>query len=66
LPQELLEAVDHIRLLGNDAAHLECKHYNNVGQAELEAAIKVTKEVLKAVYQYADLIAELKALQKLP
>ena len=64
LPTALLTGIDHIRLLGNDAAHLELKNFNSVGQAELEAAIKVTKEVLKAVYQYADLIAELEALQK--
>jgi hypothetical protein len=66
LPRELLDAIDHIRLLGNDAAHLELKHFNNVGKQELEAAIKVTKEVLKSIYQYADLITELKALQKNP
>lgn len=64
LPAELIEGIDHLRLLGNDAAHLESKHFNNVGQTELEVAIKLTKEVLKGVFQYADLIAELKSLQK--
>lgn len=64
LPPDLLDGLDHIRLLGNDAAHIESKNYNDIGSTELELAIKVTKEILKGVYQYASLIEELKALQK--
>ena len=66
LPQELLDALDDLRLLGNDAAHIESQDYNSVGQAEVEVGIAVAKEVLKAVYQYASLVKQLKALKKNP
>lgn len=64
LPQELLVAADEIRLLGNDAAHVESKEYNDVGQAEVEVAIDFAKELLKAVYQYASLLSRMQALKK--
>src|SRR5690242_6393932 len=63
LPQELLEAMDELRLLGNDAAHIEAKEYDQIGRAELEAAIAVTKEIMKAIYQYASLVGRLRALK---
>ncbi len=66
LPQELLAALDDLRLLGNDAAHVDSQEYNAIGQAEVEAGIAVAKEVLKAVYQYAALVKQLKALKKGP
>jgi hypothetical protein len=64
LPAELLDALDDLRLLGNDAAHVESQTFNDVGEAELNAAIAVTKEVLKAVYQYAALLNQLRALKR--
>src|ERR1017187_8717284 len=66
LPTELLNGLDDLRLLGNDAAHIESQEYNKVDQEEVEVAIDVTKEVLKAVYQYSALLDRLKALKKLP
>lgn len=64
LPQELLDALDDLRLLGNDAAHVDAKTYNQVGKEEVEVAIEVTKEILKACYQMSELVDRLKALQK--
>ena len=64
--QELLEALDDLRLLGNDAAHVESQVYNQVGKDEVELALDVTKEVLKSVYQYADLLNRLRALKRNP
>lgn len=64
LPQELLDALDHLRLLGNDAAHVESLEYDQVGPEEVEAAIAVTKEILKAVYQYSSIVDQLKSLKK--
>lgn len=66
LPKELLDAADELRLLGNDAAHLEAKVYDEVGKAEVEAAIDLCKEILKAVYQLASLVARLRSLKKTP
>jgi hypothetical protein len=53
-----------LRLLGNDAAHVEAKTYDSVGSEEIEAGIELTKEILKAVYQLNDLLSRLRALKK--
>ena len=64
LPTELFAALDDLRLLGNDAAHIEAKTYDSVGPAEIDVGIELTKEVLKAVYQLDDLLSRLRALKR--
>ena len=64
MPQELLDGLDDLRLLGNDAAHIESQQYDKIGQEEVDVGIAITKEVLKAVYQYASLIGRLQKLKK--
>lgn len=64
LPQELLDGLDDLRLLGNDAAHIESREYDTIGKEEVEVGIELAKEVLKAVYQYSALLARLRALKK--
>ena len=64
LPKDLLEGLDDLRLLGNDAAHVESQSFNNIGKEELEVAIEFAKEVLKATYQYESLRKRLAALKK--
>lgn len=66
LPSELLQAIDDLRLLGNDAAHVEAKTYDDIGKEEIEAAFELTKEILKATYQYAILLGKLQGLKKTP
>ena len=64
LPQELLEGLDDLRLLGNDAAHIESQEFNKVGQEEVEIGLEFAKEVLKSVYQYSSLLNRLRGLKK--
>lgn len=64
LPSDLLLGVDVLRLLGNDAAHVESQEFNKVGRDEIEIAIEFTKELLKSVYQYTNLLNRLNALRK--
>jgi hypothetical protein len=66
LPQDLLDGLDDLRLLGNDAAHIESQEYEKVGKEEVEVGVDFTKEVLKAVYQYSALLSRLRALKKTP
>jgi HEPN domain-containing protein len=66
LPKELLEGLDDLRLLGNDAAHIESREYDKVGKEEVEVGIEFAKEVLKAVYQYSALLGRLRGLKKGP
>ncbi len=64
VPTELLTAADELRILGNDAAHIQAKDYDAIGQMESELAIELAKELLKAVYQYTSLVSRLQALKK--
>ena len=64
LPQEFLDGLDDLRLLGNDAAHIESQEFNKVGQEEVEVGLEFAKEVLKAVYQYSALLGRLRGLKK--
>jgi uncharacterized protein DUF4145 len=64
VPQELIIAADELRILGNDAAHVEAKAYDAIGPNEATLAIELAKELLKAVYQYSALVTKLKALKK--
>lgn len=66
VPSELLDAADELRLLGNDAAHIEAKSYDAVGQDEAGLAVELAKELLKAVYQYQSLVDRLRGLKKPP
>jgi len=66
LPQDLLTGADNLRLLGNDAAHIESQEYQQVGKEEVELAIEFAKELLKATYQYAALLRRFDALKKPP
>jgi hypothetical protein len=66
IPKELLEAADELRLLGNDAAHLEARLYDEIGEKEVEVAIGLCKEILKAVYQLASLLQQLRMLKNNP
>jgi len=64
LPQELLDGLDDLRLLGNDAAHIESQEFNQVGKEEVEIGIELAKEILKATYQYSALLSRLRSLKK--
>lgn len=66
LPTDLFDGLDELRLLGNDAAHVESREYDTVGREEVVLAIDFTKEVLKSVYQYASLRQRLQALKRKP
>lgn len=63
IPKELLDGMDDLRLLGNDAAHIEAQTYNEIGKEEIEVSLEFTKEILKAVYQYSNLLQKMKALK---
>jgi transcription elongation factor Elf1 len=64
LPSALLDAADSLRLLGNDAAHIEAQTYNDVGKKEVELAIALTREIMKSLYQYQGLLEQLNSLKK--
>jgi len=64
IPAELVTAANDLRLMGNDAAHIVAKTYDDIGEQEVNIAISLAKELLKAVYQYSALLAQLHAYKK--
>lgn len=64
VPQELLDAAEELRLLGNDAAHIEARDFAEIGNEELEVAIEFTKDLLRSTYQMADLLSRLRKLKE--
>lgn len=56
--------MDELRLLGNDAAHIESNEFEKIGKPEIEISIEFTKEILKGVYQYEGLLSRLRGLKK--
>lgn len=64
LPEELLQAAHELRVLGNDAAHIEAKAYDEITETEASLALELAKELLKAVYQYKSLVDRMRALKK--
>lgn len=63
IPQELLSGMNELRLLGNDAAHIESRTFSEIGKDEIEVSLEFTKEILKAVYQYENLLQKLRSLK---
>lgn len=63
IPKELMDGLDDLRLLGNDAAHVEAATFSEIGKEEIEISIDFAKEILKAVYQYENLLERLKRLK---
>ena len=64
IPKALIEGMDHLRILGNDAVHVEAKVFESIGSTEIEIAIEFTKELFKAIYQYSNLLNKLASLGK--
>lgn len=63
IPQDLLTGMDELRLLGKDAAHIEAQTFAEIGKEEIEVSLEFAKEILKAVYQYENLLQRLKKLK---
>ncbi len=61
LPQALFAAMGELKALGNDAAHVEAKAYNNIGSEEASDSIELAKEILKSLYQLQSLLSRLQA-----
>jgi hypothetical protein len=55
--------MNELRLLGNDAAHIEAQTFSEIGKEEIEVSLEFAKEILKAVYQYENLLQKLKKLK---
>lgn len=66
LPRGMVDSLHNLRLLGNDAAHVEAKAYDEVGKREAEIAVHVAKVILQAAYQMESILGELEALKSEP
>lgn len=64
LPKGLVAALHDLRLLGNDAAHVEAREYENVGKREVEVAVEIAKMIIHATYQMDAILKGMKELKK--
>jgi len=63
IPPDLLKGLDKLRMLGNDAAHIRARIYNQIGERETTVGLNFAKEILKAVYQYDQLLKDMEDLE---
>ena len=63
IPKELISGMDELRLLWNDAAHIEAQTFWEIWKVEIEISLEFTKEILKAVYQFESLLKKLQSLK---
>jgi hypothetical protein len=64
LPEELFDAMDELKALGNDAAHIEAKAFTVIDREESQLSIELAQEILKARYQHKSLVDRLRARKK--
>lgn len=60
LSEDLFDAMDELKALGNDAAHIEAKAYKSIEKDESELSIELAQEILKARYQHKHLVERLR------
>jgi hypothetical protein len=66
LPVELFEAMSELKALGNDAAHVEARAYDEIGPEEAKDSIELAKEILKSRFQLGGLVARLRSRKSTP
>ena len=65
IPPDLIAAAEVLSLLDDDAEPIEAQLYDAIEEEEVKVALDLTKELLKAVYQYNSLVARLTRLRGL-
>ena len=63
LPKDLIDGMRSLRMLGEEAANVESVVFSRVTGEEVEVAIEVTKEIMKAIYQYDQLLKRLRGFR---
>ncbi|WP_417473522.1 DUF4145 domain-containing protein [Leisingera sp.] len=64
LPEDLFDAMDELKALGNDAAHIEAKAFSTIDKEESQLSIELAQEILKARYQHKSLVDRLRSRRK--
>ena len=63
LPQELFDAMDELRLLDHDATRINADVFKQISTQELDVALELTIEILKALYHYSSLLSKMRELK---
>jgi hypothetical protein len=64
LPKGFLGGIHNLRILGNDAAHVEARDYEDIGKHEVEIALEITKVIIHATYQMNSIVNSLENLKR--
>lgn len=66
LSDTLFQAMDVLKLLGNDAAHIESRTFDQIDRQEVEVAMELTREVIRVLYKHQALVNQLNSLKRQP
>lgn len=55
-----------LRELGNDAAHLKCKVFSDIGPEECQISLLYMQTLLAVAYQHVEMVSLLEAKKKHP
>ncbi len=61
LPEPLFDVMNELKALGNDAAHVDAREYDEIGPEEAADSIELAKEIVKSLYQLKGLLGRLQA-----
>lgn len=64
LPEGLFDGLDLIKLLGNDAVHVELKTFDSIGPAHVGLGIEIVNHLLGSLYGAIEVRKKLEALRK--
>ncbi len=61
LPPELFEVIHELKALGNDAAHVDARNYEKIGEEEARISLELVAEILKARYEVQSLVDRIRS-----
>ncbi|MGV3526516.1 MAG: DUF4145 domain-containing protein [Candidatus Sericytochromatia bacterium] len=64
VPTELMTGLMDLKLLGNDAAHVKLKNFDKIEREEVDVALELVQEILRAWFRNKHLAAKLASLKK--
>jgi len=64
--QRFVDAMMQLKYLGNDAAHVELKTFDQIGREEVDLGLEMIQEIIRSWFKILHLEGKLKALHKAP
>lgn len=59
-----IDVLMQLKLLGNDAVHVELKHFDQIGEKEVNIGLSLVQEIIRSWFHFLHLEGQLKSLKK--